>query len=910
MTWSVFTQAADKRGGSAELRYRLKIAGLPYEGVSHVEMARAATWSSNQPERLHGLVIRGQKIGYKADFLTGKLQGQGLTVGFVDLQNSTRKNTWSYLFNRQASQVTWLAADLAVGDTTVTVASTAGFSSSGMIWVDGEAIYYEAKGGGGTTYTTCHRGWFGTQAAAHYNGTGAGLRSPEVTDWPQLIEGRRAYLYAYADGDDVQGDGTLIWQGITLGEPSFNGVQWTLMIDPLTSILKQNVGSAILGNMKPRGIIYPTTSTGPGSFGFDMSWTQSATTAVSVSGTFYSLSNNSVTISGFYETQEDFCIAVNTAIATVNTAVGGFKGTLTAVSDGASGWHLEYTTDAADPRGLYINVRSRLDGTFGDGGFPQQRYIASGGSGVVYSTVGACSVGGSTFYYMPNPDPTGAVASVPRGALYPGGKVYLNTAFQFPAGATPGTMLVAWQAIPTLQNEMTGTVQVASTSATERSVTTGDSVYTFSGLEAGFMPWPWHMWLADSLPTFRVGISLDSALTPGTPGSLPGNSLYNFLSNIWTLGPTLWNLGILPQVISSDFDYVAWQALNYGPSLVSSRTYSCWAPHTLDEYITPELMLAGYFLTVNSSGQLSIKPMRLPASSEVSGATAITSSDILNDSEKLTFERGGMSLCNSATLQIGYDPVKDDWTGMTYDVRNVAAFSQAISDRTIEVKPLSGYTGPPITPEDVQNALSTVLGVLGQSYSVVTMDVSARLWDIAIGDPVSITYALMPADDGTQGVTRKVGIVIGWEAETYSPRVRLTILTTMQRLGGYAPAAIITAQSNTAGTTWSLTLDTGFCPSGTDITTFFAASDRITVTRYDNATASRVAGTVSSVTSSSMVVVLDGAWVPAGSSWYVTIADADDASLASGQKVYVHEADSSKHVNYASGDVPAWRFGA
>ena len=106
--------------------------------------------------------------------------------------------------------------------------------------------------------------------------------------------------------------------------------------------------------------------------------------------------------------------------------------------------------------------------------------------------------------------------------------------------------------------------------------------------------------------------------------------------------------------------------------LVAARSYDTFVPHTLEEIMVPELMLAGYFLSINSSGAISIKPMRLPAASEAYGATTITSSDILNDSEKLTFERGGMSLCNTATLTTGYNPSTDDFTdGRIYRVRKI-----------------------------------------------------------------------------------------------------------------------------------------------------------------------------------------------------------------------------------------------
>lgn len=91
---------------------------------------------------------------------------------------------------RRYTNVTNLTNNVAPGDTTLYVASTAGFPSSGYIHLGLECISYTGKTG--TAFTGCSRAQLGTMKYLHKVGT-AGQR---VTDQPRYLRGRDVWLMA------------------------------------------------------------------------------------------------------------------------------------------------------------------------------------------------------------------------------------------------------------------------------------------------------------------------------------------------------------------------------------------------------------------------------------------------------------------------------------------------------------------------------------------------------------------------------------------------------------------------------------------------------------------------------------------------------------------------------------------
>lgn len=91
---------------------------------------------------------------------------------------------------RRYTNATNITNNVAPGDTTIYVASTAGFPSSGFIHLGLECIAY--TGTTGTTFTGCSRAQLGTLKYLHKVGTAG----QQVTDQPRYLRGREVYLLA------------------------------------------------------------------------------------------------------------------------------------------------------------------------------------------------------------------------------------------------------------------------------------------------------------------------------------------------------------------------------------------------------------------------------------------------------------------------------------------------------------------------------------------------------------------------------------------------------------------------------------------------------------------------------------------------------------------------------------------
>ena len=891
MTWTTDLQTY----GSGSLSYRLSIFGLPYDAVSTAEQATSAT----SPPRLIGLNCHGQKVSTKVDLGTWKTTGGGMRFTFVDAETATAAysasgaNPWTSTFGRRPSHTSWLTADVGVtGD--VTISDATGFASSGRIWLDGECISYASIVG--STFTTCTRGFWNTIACAHYTADGAFQRSPEVTDWPVSLEGMRCVLYAYSENDSPTGDGTAIWRGVIRSEPSWNGTAWTLSADSILSVLDQEVAADLGAPLNPRGISYPggqITPIGPDArvWAYPNFTLAEGTTADAGSGWGARCDVTLASAGAFYETQEDFCAALQGA---VDTAVAGsitaFNGTWYVVPDGADGWHMEYFTNGATPR--YPHVLGGRSGPNISPIDPWLGFPATDAFGTAYTLV----VASSRYYFFPQ-NAEGSVVgagTVPRGiATWPRSSVYLD-------GTTTMPPVQAWAAekgdFAGIEHEIEGTLQggVESQDASARSVSIRVPC--------------WLTWTREAKPAFRFGRSLNWNL-------LFPNAIGDLLNRIQTASPTYATIGGMPLLSATDGDLsVLYYSIDGGSTSwlpqLSARKYAFWSPQKLIEIITEELKIAGYVLTLSATGTYTAVKMRFAAASELPTASSITAP--LTDKALATYERAGFGIYNTLQFQDGYDAFTDKRTGDIFVVRDVASFGRSASVRKMSVKPLSAYDvrAGAVSVDQVMEFATSILGILGQPYALVTVETSLLYWGTVVGDVVAITDAHLPADDGTKGITDVVGIVIGREWALSSARMTWTILLATSKIGGYAPACLVTANLSKGGNTYELTCDNTLLPSGApQASSWFKVNDRVRIMRYGNATATALAGIVTVSASSTITVTFDGVWTPSTDTWVLTIAENDDASLAARQKNFVHVALSTGAIGYASGTLPGFKFG-
>ncbi len=261
-------------------------------------------------------------------------------------------------------------------------------------------------------------------------------------------------------------------------------------------------------------------------------------------------------------------------------------------------------------------------------------------------------------------------------------------------------------------------------------------------------------------------------------------------------------------------------------------------------------------------------------------------------------------------MRTGYEAREDKWKGRTWITRDVSAFGQSPAVRQVTIEPKSGYVGPTITEDDVVQCAAAIFGTFAGSYAVDTLDVAMHD-DVELGDVIAFDNPHYPDETGAIGVTGKVGLVLGRTTGVYSPRCRLTALTTKQKIGGYAPAAKITFWTLISGSTYDVLLGptgSGVFPTGTDCRDWFAVGDRVKSVHFNTATGSSVKGVVTVVSSTTLRVVFNSD--PGTPDAYLTTVPSDDADLTASQRRFCFIANDTGTIPYDADTAPAFRFGA
>jgi hypothetical protein len=112
---------------------------------------------------------------------------------------------------------TELTASIDDDDTTINVASTAAFASTGVIYIEREAIAYTGKTA--TSFTGCTRGHYGSEAVEHIYSIGVFPACiPVVSDGPGGLRGRRVVIYAAEHTQAGTSAATRIWIGYVKGD--------------------------------------------------------------------------------------------------------------------------------------------------------------------------------------------------------------------------------------------------------------------------------------------------------------------------------------------------------------------------------------------------------------------------------------------------------------------------------------------------------------------------------------------------------------------------------------------------------------------------------------------------------------------------------------------------------------------
>jgi hypothetical protein len=866
--------------GSGKLRFRASIEGIDTDAVTAAAMERDAGGSDGRARRT-GLSVKGVKLSQRADLVRATVEAKGITLVLADVDG-----IWTDVFNTQPTATTWLEVASAAGDEDIFVKSTASFPSSGTIWIDSEAITYTSKVA--TEFNGCTRGVFDTLAQAHYIPDGAFLRAPAVTNQPILWTGRRVRLYVYGAGDSATGDGTQIWLGVLTGEPRMHGASWTLSVDPISTILDQEVGADLSEAVQPRGIFLPAP----------VRWRIARREYSSGSITYLpdqpTSASDSTTIIGIgpdhWETIDDFVDDVNAQIV---AATGSFTATVRCVAGGDQGYYFT-VTNGASPEGISIFSHER------PGCEPFFSGISSSTTNYT-DTIPAASAS-TTYYVMPQPDVAMPGAGlVPRGIFnrrsvgstgIPYSRVYLGGAVAVTDDIT--SVMVNWQG-----DTASGDYEYIVTD-----INTAGRYIDIGSENPPTSPPPTRFYTPNSLPTIRLGRNYDA---------YPGTGTYSLLKSIEDDNPTQLNTGAVPSFRSGDWDSADWLLSYAGVSAMGSqRRYSSLKPVKLIDFVAPDLQLAGRYLSFDSSGKLVIKPLRIASPTE-SATYQITRANLLTDDGFPTYERGAVGQFNTLLIHDGYSPSTDEYTLPPIKVRDVAAYGQSPMARVIKIEPKSGQLYPYVPIEEAVALASQVLGIYGGPYAYIQCAVPLTALsgsNTTIGSTVSLTTEQLPAATGVRGVSALTCLVVARDIDLYAARVELTLLASLARISGYAFGAKITAQTNTSGSTWDITVSSDYFGGSDTAEDHLEVDDHLMIYRFDSATAGTVETTVQAVSGNVITVLADSAWTPGSDEWAIVNTDADNVDFyaTENQRRYCYVAASDGDIDFDSGTEPGRQF--
>jgi hypothetical protein len=894
--------------GRGKLQARIEIEGWPVQFVTRTSMEQTL---ADGRTRVNGLKMEGLKLAARLDLPSGKIEAEGFRVSLVD---PTRERLVIAALRTRPTRRTYLSAYVSRSATTIPVFSTDGWPASGVLHIGTEAITY--SGTTATTFTGCTRGEWNTQAQAHFcadassvsaafEADNAAMAFPEVTDRPTTIEGRRAFLHLYGDGDSPLGEGTQRWQGVCSTAPKVEGLKVSFSVDPPTAILKQQIGGDVASPIGIRGIYYPWSAP----FVMTISRGTSADRYSTVGTTPIV-----VRVVGFFDTQEEFCDELTTQIAAeISTAGWGITVTARAT---ATGFDIVHVTPSASQRWIEINEEDRIHELAIDERLhdkPSGTWLDESSGGAAGTTFAV-----STSYAYPYASPVprayygtdtphtrldrgaGLVTEPTQATTYPGDRIYLG-----------GLVALASSMAFAVEAEEPQYFPAGSADAATRSVRVGTGSFELQSF--------------DAMTRFRVG----RVIARGNVGTL--------FEELVTTSPDVANAGAMPLVRETDVDVTgsatALTEANVSAALdtpaVSDRAFVAFGQDcTLEELAGPELVAAGMHWTITTGGLLGARRARLAA------ATEPASFELAPDPTRDTGGKivGGLPVLEEAALWgfvsdlvylTGYDPLEDEHNGPEVRFVNVQARSPARDAKKLEVAqksipgarltsftPSGGTAGEP-TQEQIGQIARFWLGLLGGTYDILSCRGNSPLFDAVLGDAIAVTSNYVPDDDGTMGITGKLGVLIGyaWDLDTLSGS--LEMLTHSRPIVGYAPEFRIDSQSAQGVNAWRLTLNVAE-ESDQTIDTWFEAGDPIRITEWDSLTPTEVTGTVVAAHGGSdeLDVQLDAVWTPGGGTglWTVRPQVSDQHDQADNLGRFAFVASSTGRLGYADGSVDAKEF--
>ena len=863
--------------GRGRLSARLVIEGLEVEFVSAKRMERT---TGDGRTRVAGLDIASMRIGASADLMRATLTAEPLTVRLLDLDRlgGKRHGRVTRSLWRSPQVRCFLGANVLTSDTTITLRDASALPASGVVHIGTEAIRYLSRT---TTTLSCgtlfNRGIWNSITQGHFVADGEGLSDALVTDQPVGVEGRRAILYLYGDGDDPQGDGTQRWLGVCASDVRWTGGICEIAIDPITRILEQPVGGDLSTPIKIRGIHY--TSASPWSISItDFSTTPFPTGVAAI-------------LTGYFDTQADFIAAANTAITSV------ISGTIaTSIGNGyvklierLGGYSVTYRTDSVSPKPIFVKVSSQIESYPGDATDAYSRTSGAGWDGAIGASYPSGWTPLSSSIYSLDID-----AEEPRASI--GRRGGWNE------GAAESSSSPDWNKIHFGGFTIPRSTDVVSfgseeDSRTARVYSVNAALRTAQIREASFQR-------LDSTTELYLGRNLTSA------GS--SDSLLGMLETIFVLSPGLANSGAMPLVTGQS---VIWgtdvdSKVASSPLAVGRGLYAFEGDSTVLDYITPEMLVCGLYPRFRADGRFELFQIRPPLTTD----QAVVSIDD-SAGPQPTIEKSPRGVLSQLTYRYGYDPRTQEWDKRTITFRDVQSTSAVRTPITLEVAQLStnvdDYRGSArVSRDDIARVALERLGLFGMPTAVLTVSLDARYMDVLIGDVVSISSSMLPdIEDGCSAIVGRTGLVVGTSLELASGAVQLAILMHTQRFAGYAPSFPVADQVSLGSNVWQIEVAPSPYSAEASAAPWMMAGDLLRLIRPDSA-ASEMLCTVQSVGPGPDIVTVQtaSAWTPGAFEWALSTRKSDAYTTVARLSQFAFFGDAARRLAYSGTTVDAKVF--
>jgi hypothetical protein len=881
--------------GSGAIAYRLVIAGHPLEFVSASSLIGAGT---DDRERIGGLEARSIQWSETLDPAAVKLRASGFTARIVD--DGSHRTGDSFV--RQPSRINYLTSSVTSGTVAIPMANT-NHANGDIFYLGNEC--FKITSGGGTAAPSCSgtRGYRDSIATAHFVDPTLGLSRPEITfeepgqyNGRPSIEGSLAYLYAYGDGET--GTGTLVWRGIVAAQPKLRDLTvWEVELDSVASVLDQTLGADLAEPSVLRGINYDNL-TAPQ---FQISILSGADYDGAVQHT---ATVGGADLAGYYETQEEFCDALNALIRAASSGWGthalnrtsGDRPTLIAAPTDTGAWRFVYNTPSSSHRWCNVatlnETTARIDPVYTDGGFPLTR---SDG-------VRVFSVASSESYYPYSFELMEGAGTVPRGFLgYHTSRTIVFTDTVYLGGTlsltTDDTVALEWPAFNGF-DAVSRQYNVISFDTTTRSAKLSLGV-----VPRGVRSSVFRYYTAAGVPTLTTSRSY-----------INSGPFSDFIFVLINDSPEFSATGRMPLVTGEHIDNTGLAttiaSITAGRDWLASRSYLGTSDVALAKMIEEECKLYGLVPSITTDGRLSFVPFRVGAATEATSYT-VDETKNLSGAQMPGFEPSAFGLLNTIQLRTGFDPKTGKHIGRTFVVRDSAALSRNPLPRMMKIEPRSSWADDLAIPySEVLAMAQTWLGVLGAAYQTITVACRLDAIDAVIGSQVAVSVAQLPNTlDGGRGITLASGVVIGRRVRPLDAIVELTVLTTQVRVAGYAPSSLVDTVTLVSGSTYDIVLD-ATQPPGYATTSTWQIGDVIQVSQYDATSPTSVTGTVTTVDAITRTVTatLSGA-APSGT---LTLEYRSATVVAAQQERYafiaLEDGTGGNVIEFTSGNVAPRQF--